>query len=441
VVLACQDDSEKSFPDGKGVPMPIITPPKIVQEALDEFLAPLFSNTPQRKHLANYVTGLMISPNKTIAGMTAEMPNASDQSCLNRFLTEVDWDEQKMNDARLDWLQQFDDMKYHPRAVIAIDDVLLEKSGKFIKDSGTFWDHSDQRYIHAQDLIIVNYVHPESKKHYPLEFRRFKKENQCEWTGEEFRKMTDLTIELIDWCQGHNVLGTFTFDSFYTCAPIQNHINSLKNEDGTERGYVGDLKFNRKVIFKGVEQQAVEFAKTIPPGDRKPVTVDGKKQWYLTVCVKMPNIDHKVRIVILWKYKNDAEPKKIFVTNKIHWNVERIIAAYRFRWTGTETFHRDGKQELGLEDCQLRSGTGQTRHTYCVFLAHSLLEQRLDKTNLSGRACAKLQTIGESCRALLKDSLRSVIGWIVEQLELGGDRVRRLEQVFRRLGLVNGQTQ
>jgi hypothetical protein len=49
----------------------------------------------------------------------------------------------------------------------------------------------------------------------------------------------------------------------------------------------------------------------------------------------MPNVDHKVRIVILWKYKNDAEPGKIIVTNKIHWNAGRIIETYRGRWTGT----------------------------------------------------------------------------------------------------------
>jgi hypothetical protein len=419
--------------------MPIIKPAAPVQEALDAFLAPLFNNTPKRQHLANYTTGLMIANNKTVAGMTQEMPNASDQSCLNRFMTEVEWDEQKMNEKRIEWLQQFDDMQFHNRGVIAIDDVLLEKSGKCIPDSGTFWDHSDQRYLHAQDLIIINYVHPVSKKHYPLEFRRFKKADQCEWTGEEFKKMTALSIELIDWCHAKGVLGNFTFDSFYTCAEIQNHINFLKNADGTERGYIGDLKFNRKVIFKGVEQQAVAFAQTIPSKDRKPVVVDGLKQWYLSVCVKMPNIDHKVRIVILWKYKNDAEPRKILVTNKIHWNAERIVETYRCRWTGTETFHRDGKQELGLEDCQLRSSTGQTRHTYCVFLAHSLLEQRLDKTNLSGRWGVKLQTIGESCRALLRESIRTMVGWIVEQLEeaglSGADRVGRLEQLFRRLGL------
>ena len=77
--------------------MPIITPPTIVQNALDEFLSSLLANDPQRKHLANYLTGLLIAENKTVAGMTNEMPNAFDQSCLNRFLTEVDWDHEAVS--------------------------------------------------------------------------------------------------------------------------------------------------------------------------------------------------------------------------------------------------------------------------------------------------------------------------------------------------------
>jgi hypothetical protein len=419
--------------------MPIISTPKIVRDAMDAFLAACFNNQPQRDHAANYLTGLMIARNKTVAGMTSEMPNASDQSCLNRFLTEAEWDEQAVNWARIEWLQQFDDTKFHERGVIALDDVLIEKSGKYIKDSGTFWDHSESRYKHAQDLIIVNYVHPTSGKHYPLEFRRFKKEDQCEWTGEQFKKMTELSMELIDWCHEKGVLGTFTFDSFYTCAEIQNHIHALKNADETSRGYVGDLKFNRKLTFKGVEQQAVEFAKTIPSCDRKPVTIEGIKQWCLTVCVKMPNINHKVRVVILWRYKNDTEPRKILATNRIHWNAERIVETYRGRWTGTETFHRDGKQELGLGDCQLRGDAGQTRHTYCVFLAYSLLMRDLDKTSVSDWASVKLTTIGESCRALFRDSTRAMIAWIVDELvtaaAIGRNVVKHLDTLLHHLGL------
>lgn len=80
--------------------------------------------------------------------------------------------------------------------------------------------------------------------------------------------MTELTIELVDFCQANNVSKCFTFNSFYSCTPIHNHLNSLKNEDGSVRGYVGVLKFNRKVVFKEKEQSATDFVQTIPPGDR-----------------------------------------------------------------------------------------------------------------------------------------------------------------------------
>jgi len=122
-----------------------------------------FSRINRSGIVANYLTGLMICPNKTVTGMTSEQPNASDQSCLNRFLTEVDWDAQKLNEERIRWLQNFDNMKFHERGIIALDDVLLESivalvasTGKSTKDSGTFWDHSEKRYVHAQDLIILN---------------------------------------------------------------------------------------------------------------------------------------------------------------------------------------------------------------------------------------------------------------------------------------------
>ena len=81
----------------------------------------------------------------------------------------------------------------------------------------------------------------------------------------------------------------------------------------------------------------------------------------------------------------------------------------------SETFHRDGKQELGMGDCQLRSGEGQTRHMYLVMLAYSLLMSQLQQGRAQEWALCKLTTIGESCRAMLRESLRNTIRWAVEQ--------------------------
>ena len=78
----------------------------------------------------------------------------------------------------------------------------------------------------------------------------------------------------------------------------------------------------------------------------------------------------------------DQEARKALVSNRLGWEVIRMILVYRHRWTGTETFHRDGKQQLGLGDCQVRSGEGQTRHVYLVSTAYSLLMRSLGQSRV-----------------------------------------------------------
>jgi len=434
----------------------IIHPPHIIQNAMDEFIADHFQNEPQRKHCANDLTGLFLAQSKTVAGITGEIVGASDQSCLNppndetTQMNEVEWDHEELNATRINWLQQFEGTKFSQNGIIALDDVLLDSivalvapTGKHIDDVGIMYDHAKKRHILAHDLLFANYVDPKSGKHYPLDFRRFKKEDQCESEEVDFKKQTELFRELVGWCHDNAIPGTFVFDSHYSSKEDLNYINSLKNDDDTSRAYVGDLMSNRIIVHKGVRQQINVFATTIPPEDRRPMQItgaDGKQrtQYFLTVCVKMPDIDHKVRIVVIWKNREDAEAVKYLVTNRIFWNGEKIVEAYRYRWTGTETFHRDGKQELGLGDCQLRNGVGQTRHTYMVMLAHSLLVRELGNGSLREWCRVKLTTVGEACRELLRESIRSMVGWVMDELHIALDRVssKRFEQLLGRLGLV-----
>jgi hypothetical protein len=173
-----------------------------------------------------------------------------------------------------------------------------------------------------------------------------------------------LCLELIDWVCGQGLPGDFTFDSYFTNAEILNHIHGRPSPDGQPRACVGDLKFNRKLLWRGRTLQASELAATISTGSRKLVQVGERRQWYFTACVRLPAVRHKVRVVSLWKRPEDAGAAKILVTNRTTWEVSRVVRVYRQRWTGTETFHRDGKQPLGLGDCQLRDHQGQTRHRH-----------------------------------------------------------------------------
>jgi hypothetical protein len=408
----------------------IIEFPKVVQDAMADY-GEIFSNECQRRHFGEYLTGLMVAERKTVLGINGEFAATTDQSCLNRFLTSADWDVQVLNEQRLQELQKAPPTRYSDQGVIAIDNTLIDRDGLLIPDAGWYWDHAEERNKIAQDYLFANYVCT-SGKHYPLEFRLFRKEEICKALEEPFRNHTVLCCDLVDWVCERQIPGDFAVDSYFTNAEILNHIHGKTDPSGRSRGYVGDLKSNRKLEWKGKIIKANEMAALIPASDRKEMRIGDQRQWYFTVTVKIPGVNHKVRIVILWRYRNDDRPCKILVTNRITWEVSRIVRVYRHRWTGTETFHRDGKQQLGLGDCQLRDVQGQTRHMYLVMLAYSLLMSQLRQSCAREWALQRLTTIGEACRAMLRENLRTTLAWAIEQVV---ERERPMAHVIIQLGL------
>src|SRR4051812_17561853 len=213
------------------------------------------------------------------------------------------WDAEALNERRLGQLQKDPSTRYSDQGVIPIDNTLIDRDGLLIPDAGWYWDHAEERNKIAQDYLFVNYVCT-SGKHYPLEFRLFRKEDICEALKEPFRNHTALCCELIDWVGERQIPGDFAFDCYFTNAEILNHIDGKSDRLGRPRGYVGDLKTNRKLEWKGRVIKANELAASIPVEDRKELRIGDRRQWSFTVTVRIPDVTHKVRIVILWRYRH-----------------------------------------------------------------------------------------------------------------------------------------
>ncbi len=191
----------------------IVDFPTVVKKALDEF-GPLFANDPERKHFAEYLTGLMMAHKKNVSAINSEFAVTTDQSCLNRWITECQWDQENFNLQRIQWLQKQPDTRFSAQGVIPIDNVLIDHDGKLIEDAGYFWDHAEQRHKIAHDYLIINYMCT-SGKHYPLEFYRFVKKDHCEERQIEFRDHNVLFRQLVDWSIANDIPGDFTFDSWF----------------------------------------------------------------------------------------------------------------------------------------------------------------------------------------------------------------------------------
>ncbi len=388
----------------------IVAIPQVVEELLVQF-GDYFPNEPSRRHFAEYITGLLVAEHKTVSGIAREFAAPPDQSCLNRWLTEAPWEPTRINHHRLEWLQHDPTTRYRQDGVIAIDNTLIDHDGKLIDDAGFFWDHAEKRHLIAHDYLFANYVNP-SGKHYPLDFRRFRKREHCD-DERPFRNHTDLVKELIDWIVAEQIPGDFTFDSYFTNAPIMNHLHAK------QRSYVGDLKANRLIVVSGVEQTASEWVKTLTPLLRTSFTVAGHTQWYFTKSICLPKVNHPVRILVLWPSADATEPRKILISNRTHWEAHRLLKVYKRRWSGTETFHRDGKQHLGMGECQLRDGMGQTRHMQLVVLAYTALMRQVKHDRALDWAHTRLMTIGESCRTIARETLGKTLAWAVERAQEG----------------------
>lgn len=408
----------------------IVEFPQVIGEALEQF-GDIFPNRPQRDHFAEYVTGLIVARKKNVSGINAEFVDTTDQSCLNRFLTSADWDVEQLNAARLDLMQEDSSTRYGPRGVIPIDNVLIDHDGQLIEDVGWFWDHAQDRPKIAHDYLFANYVCA-SGKHYPLEFRRFKKRDQCQANQEKFQDHGVLFRELVDWVCDREIPGTFTFDCFFSGVQNLNHIHAQKNEQGESRAYVADLKINRRLEVRGKSIRVDELAASIPRQNRRELRRGDKRQWFYTTTVRLPQVRHPVRIVLIWRNRRDREPAKVLISNRTRWEINRILKTYRYRWTGTETFHRDGKQELGMGACQLRSGQGQTRHMHLVMLAYTILMRTIKSRHAKSWALQRLTTIGQACRAVTSETLATTLRWAMTEITQNSNNPR---DVLARLGL------
>ena len=318
----------------------------------------------------------------------------------------------------MEQLQKDPSTRYSDQGVIPIDNTLIDRDGMLIPDAGWYWDHAEQRNKIAQDYLFINYVCT-SGKHYPLEFRLFRKEEVCTALKEPFRNHTKLCCELIDWvCERQHPRRLRLRLLLHQRRGPQPH----PREEGPVRAAPGLCRRPEDQPQAGVEGPDHQGQR---PGGLDP---GGGPQG---------DADRRPPPVVL--HGDGAHPRreaqgagrhpvalppgraccKVLVTNRITWEVSRIVRVYRHRWTGTETFHRDGKQQLGLGDCQLRDVQGQTRHMYLVMLAYSLLMGELKQGRAREWALHRLMTIGEACRAMTREALRTTLSWAIEQVTEG----------------------
>jgi len=235
--------------------LPIVAPAPIVTAHADIF-RDLFENRCQFHHFQNYLTGLIVLDNKSLANITRCVLESADKTNLSRFFSEAPWFQDRVNDRRVEYLLQQTQAVRSPKAdaLLILDDTLCEHVGSLFDYVDRHYHHGEGTYPLAHNPVTSHYVSGPVRcpvdlrlyrryeemtpwatfvqKHYPdrpipttkKERTRFHKEidpllledPDFQKLHQQFRTKIDLGMELLEAAIWHKVpFSVLLFDSWY----------------------------------------------------------------------------------------------------------------------------------------------------------------------------------------------------------------------------------
>lgn len=447
--------------------LPIVAPAPIVSQHAEAF-KDLFENCKQYRHFQNYLTGLIVLPNKSMANISRCILDSADKTNLSRYLSEAPWFQEQVNHRRLTYLNKETKLVRKPKSesALAIDDTLCEHVGSLFEYVDRHYDHADNGYPLAHNPVTSHYV--SGAVRFPVDLRLYRRyEEVTEWEkfvlkhfpgiiipkkkkerqklhkevdeillqdGEflelhnQFHTKIDLAIDLVRSAILHRLrFDVLLFDGWYLSEALvaeaarrhKKWISILKKNRNLETNsfQLKDAQ-GQPIHFEGEHVSAEEFVTQIPANAFKMVVVNDKTYWTFSLTVRIPSLG-KVRLVISYENGKLTDTCVVLVTNALDWEAKRIIATYLLRWP-IETFYQDGKEQLGLDEYLMRNAKAIGKHWCLVFVAYSLLHLDCLPSPLT-KEQTLTKSIGEVCRQQTRALIELLVSQAHKMLQNGED--------------------
>jgi SRSO17 transposase len=460
--------------------LPIVEPaPLVMQHTL--VFRDMFENRKQFRHFQNYLTGLLVLDNKTMANMSRCILDSADKTNLSRFFSEAEWFEEEINARRIEHLLEQTAIQRGPatESCLIVDDTLCEHVGSLFEYIERHYNHCDKTYPLAHNLVTSHYISDAVrfpvdvrlyrryeevtqwetfvKKHFPdREIPRRKKERAklhkevdpvlmedeefCT-LAEAFHTKISLAMELIDQAIARQLpFQTVLMDSWFLSPEL---VDSLTQH---AKDWISLIKHNRKLDvasfsvrdehgqtlkLKGAYIKVDALVDLLPSTAYTAITVGDTTYYCFTKSVRIPSLG-PVRIVISFDNPELTGTYAVMVTNRKDWSAKKILCKYLKRWP-IETFYQDGKGHLGLAAYRMRTAEAIKKHWCLVFVAYSLAHLECLPTDpIAGTGklpVGPIKTIGEVCRQQAQALIQALIMFAHNLLQAG----KSAQKVFARL--------
>jgi SRSO17 transposase len=461
--------------------LPIVAPAPLVTTHAVAF-EDLFENRRQFLHFQQYLTGLIVLPNKSLANIARCVLDSADKTNLSRFFSEAPWKQDEVNDRRITTLLDHTTAHRRPAqdSALVVDDTLCEHVGSLFEFVDRHYNHSDGSYPLAHNPVTSHYV--SGPVRFPVDLRLYRRyEEVTRWEEfvrnhfpeqvipttkkertklhkvvdpvllkdpafqelhDQFHTKIALASELVRKADERKLpFSVVLFDSWYLAEELLDVLAEVQKD------WVSMLKRNRNLEtnsfvlrdaageplgFAGPHIKVDDLVLHIPPSAYRAVTVGEQTYWCFTLTVRLPSLG-KVRLVISFPTAEVTGTYVVLVSNRLEWSAHKIIATYLLRWP-VETFYQDGKSHLGLNEYRMRSAEAIQKHWCLVFVAYSFVHVACLAPPLS-KASLPVKTIGEVCRQQAQALIEAVILYAHDQLQRGQCATDVFARLFAKQGL------
>jgi hypothetical protein len=423
--------------------IPLVGVPKSIAEYLEKYRE-LFQRQKGFEIVSRYITGLILSPNKTLEGIHKEQfwseGKGVKRRAMHHAVYEAGWDSEQIMPKHREIIAS--DHKGKGEEVISLDWTLSHhEKGEKIYGVKKLYDYvegkmsryqtvvtatiANREIIDGIELVVQEPNYEQEELNY-LKMTRQESYEQMEQVRERliellhyqknrlaYRKRTEIAVDIVKQIEAENNFpeANYAFDNGVLT------IELTKMIEKSGKHWVSEIEKNRNINWKGSWTRVdivAEELKTISPKSFHPCQVKGrngefKSFWAFTKVVRLKKYGQK-RLVIAHETKDLSDTPRFLLTDVLHWEITRIIQTWNYRWS-VEVFHEFAKQITGLESSQVRKEEAVKRHFRLSCVAQSLLQRVTCQGQKSERFkfAQQKQTIGQRVYSLNREALANLI--------------------------------
>ncbi len=426
--------------------LPMVEVPETIRDGMQNY-RDVFCRDEGFDHVSRYVTGLIISPNKTLQGIydlqvwdEKDDRKKPSRRAMHGSVFESGWDSaaliqrhqavvapdhrgQGREVISLDWTFAHHDRGPEIYAVDKSYDYVEKRSGQF--QTLVTAVISNKSLIDGLDVVVQEpskqkeetaYLKATAKRSYDqmgdvserlLELLHHLKHER------EYKKRTEIALELVQQIEQEDNFpdANYAFDNGVLSLDLTRFIEACGKH------WVSELECSRNIQWRGdwvrldtlAAKLRVEHPETFRPVRVRCRNGETKEYWAFAKTVRLKRYGRK-QLVIVHEKADLSDPPRYLLTSAKHWNGGRTIETWSYRWA-CEIFHEFAKQVTGLESSQVRKEEAVKRHFRLSCVSQSLIQRTSAPVSKSERfefAKGKA-TFGQRCRTIAREVFRSML--------------------------------